>query len=169
MQSRPPPQYANLDAWTAGGTKTAAVRHGASKGVTLANSTTYYFPVTGDLLREAPLMGITLKWAQALAAVWTVEVSGFPLYQDYAVTSVEDVTDLSTTAGDWHQLNPSTAYVSVTGASNTVSALTITAGAAAAGGAWIDLGNCAASRYRVKCVVTTGALVRVGMTLKGIT
>lgn len=169
MQSRVPPQFANLDAWTAAGTKTAAVRHGSSKGVTLANSTTYYFPVTGDMMREAPLVGFALKWASAVVATWTVEVAGFPLYQDYSVSSVEDVTDLSTTAGDWHQLNPSTAYVSVTGSGNSATALTITAGGSAAGGAWIDLGNCAASRYRIKVVVTTGGLVRVGAITKGIT
>lgn len=169
MQNRMPPQFANLDALTSAGAAAAAVRHGASKGVTLANSTTYYFPIQGDMTSQAPLLGVALKWASAVVATITVEVSGFPKYPDGQHIGAEDVTDVSTTAGDWHQINPSTAYVSVTGASNSVTALTITAGGAAAGGAWIDLGNLGALRVRIKMVVTTGGLMRVGAVTKSIT
>ncbi len=51
-------------------------------------------------------------------------------------------------------------YVGLVGASNTATALTITAGGAAAGGAGINLPTLGWRRARVKLVLTAGGIVR---------
>lgn len=128
-----------------------------AKGCTLANATTYYFPVTADALGRE-LLSLHLKWAAAVAAVFTLEVSNLP---------GNDASDYDATAGNWQQYNPSTAYVPVSGASNSATAATVTAGGAAAGSAVFELSDVSSARVRIKAVVTTGGLVRVAANGKG--
>lgn len=152
----------NIDAIKSDGTVVSAVRSGTSKGCTLAVAT-YYFPLGSS---EAPLSAGTslvhahLKWAAAVAATITVETCSFTRFEGGFGGANDDVTDYSTTAGDWIQENPSTAIVAVSGASNTSTAATVTAGGAAAGGCSFHLGNLGSRRARVKVVATVGGLVR---------
>lgn len=151
----------NLDAIkTSDGSVVQAERVAATKGCTLGVATyVFLLDKKGSLVES-----VHLQWSAALAATITFEVSNYPEHIGGQPTQGPvDVADHSTTAGEWMQINPSTAYVPVTGANNTVSNLTITAGGAAAGGAWVDLGNLGARRVRVKVVVTTGGVLRVGV------
>lgn len=142
----------NLNAITAAGAEKGAVLTGASQGVTLANSTTYYFPVPPEVCNERDF-SVHVAWAAALAATITIEQATFP-----------DATDYGSTG--WVKLDPPDAYVPVTGASNSSTLATVTAGGAAAGNAIFNLVSAGGKRYRIKVVVTTGALVRVGADAK---
>lgn len=122
-----------------------------NRGCTLSNATTYYFPIPVALAGK-PLVDIHAKWAAAVVAVFTIEVSDM---------STDDVTDYDATAGNWQQYNPPSAYVPVSGGGNTSSAATVNAGGANAGSAVWSLSDVSALRLRLKVVVTTGGLVRV--------
>ena len=151
----------NLDAVTAStGAVVTADRMGTAKGCTLANGTTYFFVLDKS---GSPVDSVHLQWAAAVAATFTVEASCYPKLVGGNPMAPADVTDFSTTTGEWIQLNPSTAYVPVVGTGNSVTSLTITAGGTNAGAAWIDLGNLGARRVRIKVVVTTGGVVRCGV------
>jgi hypothetical protein len=163
----------NLDAIkTSDGTAVAANRTGsAAKGCTLANSTTYVFPLApseSNMVGEKVIMSVHLQWAAAVAAVFTLEVSDFPAKTGGASNDIgaDDVLDYSTTAGEWQQYNPPAAYVPVTGASNSAAAATVTAGGAAAGSAYFGLSDVGSRRIRIKAVVTTGGVVRCGFHAK---
>lgn len=129
---------------------TPAAAAGAPGYYTLAaGPSTYYVEIGGS---GATCLSAHLQWSAALAAVITVWTSDLgPL----------EAPLTSTTAGDWHQQNPSTAYVPVTGASNTVSNLTITAGGAAVGGAQVNFVGLGPSRVRLRIVVSTAGTMRI--------
>ncbi len=126
---------------------------------------TYYFPLGGTAAptpRETALASAHLKWSAALAATITIETSNFPATLGGASgQGGVDVSDYSSTAGDWIQENPSTAIVAVTGSGNSSSAATVTAGGTAAGGCTFHLGNLGTRRARLKVVVTTQGVLRV--------
>lgn len=158
------PYMGNLDAYVAtAGTKISAARSGASKGCTLANATTYYFPLGGphSPLGNSSGVSIDLAWAAAVVAVFTLEATDFPGVIDGAIMGPADVADYDTT--NWTQINPPTAYVPVSGSGNSASAATVTAGGSAAGTALLECQGASSRRYRIKAVVTTGGLVRCGV------
>lgn len=165
-------QSDNLNAIkTSDGTVVSATLNG-TKGCTLANSTTYVFPLApseSPFVGELKTLSIQLKWAAAVAAVFTLEVSDFPAKEGAASNDIgtDDVTDYSATAGDWVQWNSPAAYVPVSGSGNTATAATVTAGGSAAGGALFEMTSASSRRYRIKAVVTTGGVVRCGVHAKG--
>lgn len=122
----------------------------ANGDCTLANSTTYYFPVVEE---DQDLASVHLRWASALNAVVTFEDGN----TDTAIANVYDVA----TSGNWVQENPSTAYVAVTSGAATVASMTITIPGGTAGGAVVSLSGINTRRLRVKAVVTTGAKLSV--------
>src|SRR5262245_54090819 len=152
------PQSDNLNAQTATtGVVVTAVRSGASKGCTLANATTYYFAL--GIAPGASQLSAHLMWASAVVATFTLECSNFPA----SGASATDVTDYSTTAGEWQQFNSPSAYVPTSGTGNTSVGATVTAGGTAAGSAFYDMSLVGARRMRIKVVVTTGGVVRCGV------
>lgn len=160
----------NLPAYKSNGTQvtpTAPKADSDVAGVTLENSTTYYIPLVGSdtaaMGYRASLVNFHIKWAAALAAVFTVETSSFSKYLGTGSTGPVVVSDYDTTVGNWQQWNPSSAYVPVTGTGNTVSAATVTAGGSNAGSCVFDFADFGSRRLRIKCVVTTGALCRFGV------
>lgn len=153
---------------TTGVVLTPASAAGGSPGVTLANSTTYYVPlasgVDGPLTTECPLVHAHLKWASAVAATITIESSSFAKYVGGGTNGPVDVSDYDATTGNWIQENTAgSGVVTVVGTGNSATALTITAGGTNAGAASINLINLGAKRLRLKIVVTTGGLLRVGV------
>jgi hypothetical protein len=146
----------NLDAYTTAGVRIGAadVTH-ASKGVTLG-AATYYIPLPAEVVNEKQFQ-VALKWAAAVAGIITVEVCPF---------TTADVTDYGTTAGDWTQLNPSDAYVAVSGTGNSATAATVTAGGTNAGSAVFDFLAAPAMRMRLKLVLNPGGLVRAAASAK---
>jgi hypothetical protein len=133
---------------------TLAVAAGSHGVYTLSGSSTYYAEIN---TQTSPTQSIHLQWSAALAATITVETSDF---------AVADAATTSSTAGDWVQQNPSSAYVPVVGSGNSASALTITAGGSAAGAAQINLAGLGSPRLRVKIVVTTGGTIRIAQSGK---
>ena len=133
---------------------------GADGSVTLTG-TTYYIPVGNDSFSTLPVelrnVAIHLKWAAAVAATITVEVSCFPAKVGGRRGGPGyNVTDDDTTAGNWIQLNPSTAYVPVSGTGNSATAAVVTAGGTNAGGCIFDLADLGDRRVRIKVVATVG-------------
>lgn len=129
-----------------------------AKGCTLANSKTYYFPLPSDIIGGRD-MDVEVKWAAAVAAVFTIETTSVPQ---------TDLSDYDATAGTgWQQANPPNAYVPVAGTGNSASAATVTAGGTNAGTATFSLTEVTAPRLRIKAVVTTGGVVRVTTFGKG--
>lgn len=144
----PSPQRDNLDPITAAGVELAVVREPkASKGATLANATTYYIPFPSDVGSQKS-MSMYIKWASALAAVFTLEATNEP------------DADAHEAAPAWVQVNPSTANVPVGGTGHSSTAATVTAVAGNAGCCLFEVPDASARRWRIKAVVTTGALVR---------
>lgn len=142
----------NLDALVAvTGALVLAADTDGSKGVTLANSTTYYVPVPPELAAY-PLASVHLVWAAAVAATITLEVSDLP---------AAEAGDASETAGHWCPYNPTGSYVPVVGSGNSAADATVTAGGSAAGAAFFGVSEISARRLRIKIVVTTGGLVRI--------
>lgn len=141
----------NLNAYTSAGAEVIADR--VTKGVTLGVGT-YYVPVPSEVASEEQF-SIYLKWAAAVNATITIEATDF-----------EDVTEWSTTAGDWVQVNPTTAYVPVSGASNSATLAVVTAGGAAIGSALFEMSNIGGRRWRLKIVTTVGGLVRIAASEK---
>lgn len=133
---------------------------GADGSVTLANSTTYYFPVGKDyaaLPSMLEMVAVHLKWASEVAATITIEASDFPAkVGGLRGGGGYDVVDYDTTAGNWIQLNPSTAYVPTAGTGNSATAAVVTAGGTNAGGCIFQLTAIPDRRVRIKLVVTTG-------------
>ncbi len=155
----------DLDAIT--GTTGVVVSHVAGVGCTLEANKTYYFPFGSQNAAtpaQTSLVGSHLKWSAALAATVTLELCGFPaqIGADNRNGTV-DVSDYDATAGNFVQENPSTAVVSVSGSGNSATALTITVGGSAAGGATCSLGNFGMRRARWKVVTTVGGVMRVNV------
>lgn len=126
---------------------------------------TYYFPVgsqNAPTPAQTALIGVHLKWAAAVAAAITFEVCNFPRYYGGAREGGIDVDDWVAT--DWVPWNPATGgslVGQVTGAGNSITALTITAGGTNAGTAFVNMPDLGSRRIRVKVVATVGGLIRV--------
>src|SRR5690349_25174473 len=96
----------NIDAYTAAGVLTSANRDGApaTLSVTLANATTYYFPVgsgRAPVPAESPLVSIHLRGPAALVATITVEDTNFTPAMLPDGRGTVDVSDFDATAGNW--------------------------------------------------------------------
>lgn len=159
----------NLDAIKSTGVVASAQRSGSSKGCTLVAGT-YYFPIGSSDARtsaETPLVSAHLQWSAAVAATITIETSNFPANEGGIGGQISDVTDYSSTVGEWVSENPSTAIVATVGSGNSALAAVVTAGGSAAGACMIHLGNLGSRRARVKIVLTVGGLVRCGVNGKG--
>ncbi len=127
---------------------------------------TYYIPLGTQKARtpaQTSIVDLHLKWSAALAATITIETSNFPQLVGGDHRGAADVTDISTTAGDWIQQNPSTAYVPCVGSGNSASAATVTAGGSAAGGCEFTLSGLGSKRVRAKVVVTVGGTMRANV------
>lgn len=121
---------------------------------------TYYIPFGSDnalLPAGVTNASIHLKWAAAVAGTITIEASNFPeKVGGLRKGGGYDVTDYDATAGNWIQLNPSTAYVPTTGTGNSATAAVVTAGGTNAGGCIFDLADFSCRRGRIKIVASTG-------------
>jgi hypothetical protein len=123
-------------------------------GYTLVAGTTYYYPL-GRGVKEAPYISASVKWDASAILTITVEDTNFT-----------DVSNTSTTAGDWEKENPSTAYVAADG-NATVTAATVVVPGGTAGGCCYNLGFIGSLRARLKIVVGgTGGVVRVAQNMK---
>ncbi len=155
----------NLPALTSGGVVVVPDRNNATpanRGLTLT-AATFFIPLN---VADESTLHLTLKWNAAFAGTITVETTDFPATLPVAGGLADDVTDYSTTAGDWEQENPTTAYVSTSGTGNSATNLTITAGGTNAGGASFHIGNFGAKRIRLRIVCSTGGILRVGCNSK---
>lgn len=137
-----------------------------ANGCTLTSGTWYFVVGSPDtaLSEETPYVSIQLQWVAAVAGAITFETCNYPKFRDgrnsQGPLDVDD-NDPNTTRTNWVQYNPTTLYVPTpTGAGNSVTNLTITAGGTNAGGTVIDLGNYSGRRLRVKLVLTVGGVVR---------
>jgi hypothetical protein len=160
-----PPGAGDLGAIKSDGTVTAVV---IGDGVTFPSTGIWYFPIGGDdapLPGECPLVSIQLEWAAATAGTFTIEVCNFPRFKggQKGQGAVDvDHNDGNATRTNWVQYNPTTLYVPTpTGAGNSATNLTVTAGGTNAGGTAIDIGNCGGKRLRVKAVIATVGRMRV--------
>jgi hypothetical protein len=118
---------------------------------TLVSDTTYYFPLSDGM---ALCQSVHMRWGNNILATITFEDSNF-----------NDPSNYDSTAGNWIQENPISAYVAKTGTA-TVSGMTITTagGGTGAGGAVFNIGNIATRRQRLKVVVAgTGGTLRVSL------
>lgn len=143
-------------------------------GCVLASSSHYFFLLGGDHdpIGRAPLAGAQVKWGTAFVGTITVEVCYFPkTLGGEDGTGPVDVSDFDTTKGNWMQVLPSAAYVTVTSTDGTTGGATVSNGQVSvaggtAGGCVYDLGNLGARRVRLRVDVTTGDTVRCGLTAK---
>lgn len=126
-----------LTAYKSDGTKLEA----SPGGYTFANGITYYVPISG--VNSALLESIHAIWDNAAILTITVETTNHP-----------DATLFSSTAGQWIQENPTTAYVGGAGGFSVVN-LTVAVAGGTAGGCMIHLGNLGSLKARLK-VVTGG-------------
>lgn len=124
-------------------------------GYTLANGTTYYYPL-GRAVKDAPFTAVHIKWD--INAILTITVED---------TCFDDVNDWDTTAGNWVKEDPSTAYVAHDGASTVLNGTVSVPGGTAAGSALYHIANTGAMRCRLKVIVGgTGGVVRVAQNAK---
>lgn len=154
----------NIDAVKSDGTAIVANRLGAltALGVTLASSTTYYFPFGAQhaaVPSESPLTSFQLRWDALIIMTVTVETTLVPAtLQPGDPRGPALLSDFDATAGFWLQQNPTTAYVPATG--GTPTNMTVAVAGGSAGGCEFDLGNFGPRRGRIKMVVAgTGGLV----------
>ena len=135
-------------------------------GVTLPGAGTFYFPFGGEqgpVPVEVTLLSLSLRWALAVAGTATIEVCNFAKTVGGYNQGAVDVSDFDSNVQNWQIYNPAqtgSTYAAVSGASNTVAAMTVTAGGLAAGGAHWNLYGMASQRMRLKIVATVGGLVR---------
>lgn len=129
------------------GTKAA----GAADGYfTLASGTTYLLPLSGD---QDPFVSCHVQW-DATIVITSITVEDSNMDRDL-------VSDYSTTAGDWIDEDPSTAFVGTVGAGASVSNGVVANTGGAAGGAMFLISDTAAARTRLKVVVgATGGTIR---------
>lgn len=118
---------------------------------TLATGVTYYYPLGGQ---DALDVSAHLQWdASIIITSITVEDSNMP---------DSEVTWYSSTAGEWIDEDPSTAFVGTVGAGVTVTAGVTAVAGGALGGAMYHVSDTAARRTRIKVVVgATGGEMRV--------
>ena len=144
-------------------------------GFTLANSTTYLFPLGGEkLIGVGWVAGAQIQWDAAVVATITLETCQFASKTGAPdPVGPADISDFDTaTKGGWMKQDPASAYITVTSSDGTTGGATVTNGTVAvaggtAGAADYQVGNLAARRMRLKVVVTTGGIVRCGMFAKG--
>lgn len=117
---------------------------------TLTSGTTYYYPLGGA---GAPLIGAHVQWdASIVITSITVEDSNF---------GDDEAPITSSTAGDWIDEDPSTAFVGLVGAGATATNGVVAVTGGAAGGAMFHIANSGARRTRLKVVVgATGGVLR---------
>lgn len=159
----------NLSAYKSNGdlVAPAAPKFGSDvAGVTL-EAATYYIPLArsdkAPIGFRASIVNFHIKWAAAVAGVFTIETSSFSKYLEPGNNAGPVVvSDYDTTAGNWVPWNSPASYVPVTGSGNSSSAATVTAGGSAAGGCSFDISNFGALRLRIKAVLTAGGLCRFG-------
>lgn len=125
-------------------------------GVTLPGAGTYFFNVATT---DSPTNDFYLKWAAAVAGVFTLETTSLPRFIRGA-SSKPDVADNSTNAGDWTPQEPPDAYVPTTGVGNSANGAIVTAGGANIGSAEFVVTGLTSSRARIKGVLTAGGVVR---------
>lgn len=118
---------------------------------TLTSSTTYVWPLGGA---DGTRVSAHVQWDAAIVITSiTVEDSNFPEV---------DVSNYSTTAADWIDEDPTTAFVGVVGAGVTVTNGVVAVAGGAAGGAMFHVVDTGAKRTRLTMVVAgTGGKVRV--------
>jgi hypothetical protein len=124
------------------------------RGVTLAGGQSVAFVLDAD----AGCEHVHIKWDEVFAGVFTIETSSF---DEVGANGEDDVRDWSATAGNWMQENPTVAAGNIPIVGGTVANLTVNVPGGTAGGCSIHIGNIGSRRARVKCVCTTGGLVRV--------
>lgn len=128
--------------------------------VTMA-ATTYFFALDEP---GATLSAVHVRVASAVAAVFTIETCNFPKWKGghgNANDGVLDVSDFDDTAGNWIKEDPTTAEVGTVGAGWSVSNMTVTHAAGAAGGFTLHLGNLGTKRCRMRVVASVGGKARV--------
>lgn len=125
-------------------------------GVTLPGAGTYFFNVATT---DSPTNDFYLKWAAAVAGVFTLETTSLPRFIRGA-SSKPDVADNSTNAGDWTSEDPPDAYVPVSGVGNSSLAAVVTAGGANIGSARYNVSGLSSSRARIRAALTAGGVVR---------
>lgn len=104
---------------------------------------TYYVEIGG--VDTSVIVSPHFRWTASLAATITIESSNL---------AEKEAPLVSSNASAWLQENPTTSGITVAGAGNSITNLTITAGGTNAGGVRPDIGNMSASRLRAKIVVT---------------
>lgn len=128
--------------------------------VSLTSGNTYVFAVrTSDQLLES--FNIVTDATIAFSAL-TIEDTNAPR-QDSGQTTSGTITDWDVSASTtWTQENPPSAYIATSGTGWTATAATL-AKTAGAGSAMIQMEDVAASRVRIKVVVTTTGTMRVAV------
>jgi len=135
----------------------------AADGSVTLTAATYYIPFGSSYATtpsQTAFVSLGLAWAAAVAGTITIETTNFPAYvqgQRGVAGSAFDVLDWD--AADWTQVNPSTAYVPVSGTGNSATNATVTAGGTNAGTAIFDIAMTATRRWRCKIVASTGGKV----------
>lgn len=109
---------------------------------------TYYVDLS---IFDATYLSAHMRWNAALAATITFWCSDF---------SKVDASLTDTTAGNWIQEDPSTAYIPA-GTGYTIANMTITVAGTDAGGTRANLTGYAAGRIRARIVVTVAGVIRV--------
>jgi hypothetical protein len=127
------------------------INPGPAGACLLASGQTYYYPLGDD---ASPLASVHIKWDANVIVTFTIETCNFP---------IGDVANASTTAGEWMQENPTTAYASGSGSGGlTVTNLSLAVAGGSAGGSTVHIGNLGTRRARLKAVVGgTGGVVQV--------
>lgn len=134
----------------------------AADGSVTLTAATYYIPFASSYaptVAQAAYVSLGLSWAAAVAGTITIEATNFPAFvsgQRGVAGSAFDVSDWKAT--DWTQVNPSTAYVPVTGTGNSATLAVVTAGGTNAGTALYDLVT-GMRRWRSKLVLSVGGKV----------
>lgn len=143
MSQQPHAPTPEVSALKSDGTKVAP---DGVNGCKLDASSTYYFALGGQ---SAPTESVHFKWDGTITGVIT-------LWE----TNLDNVALNSSTAGEWIQEDPSTAYIPVSGGGGSVANATITV-SAAAGGAFVNMGFFGGRRLRARMVTTAGGNLRV--------
>lgn len=166
------PDSSNIDGIRADGTAFPASRVGAPStwGVTLAPSTTYYFPLGASkapMPAETGLVSVHVRGDAAIIAAFTIEDTDFPsTISPGDGRGAVDVSDFeaAATAGNWIPENPSTAIVGFVGTGWSSTAATLNSAGTGVGGGMFHVGNIGSRRVRLKVVVAgTGGKIRVAV------
>jgi hypothetical protein len=156
----------DLACYTAAGVKLEPrFSEAGGAGVTLAASTTYYFPlnIDGAICEAVQLRGLT---AALIITAARIEDTCFPMAS--SGKGDVDVSNFDAGVGNWMIENPSTAYVPVVGTGWVATNAIVAVAGGAVGGALWNLGNMGTRRARLAIVVGgTGGDVRVAGHAKG--